>query len=205
MEFKRARIEPEGQQAFDVLFNPNEYSVEKGNQLSETGIPGLQSPIIQYVHGNTRTLSLDLFFDTWEERRDVREHTNKVFALLGIEAETHVPPICKLSWGGFSFRCVLEKVSGKFNLFMPDGTPVRATLSVSFKEYIDVDVLVRSNPTQSADHTKMRLVAAGDRLTNIAYEEYGDARQWRPIAIANNIADPLRLEPGRSLTIPALE
>jgi hypothetical protein len=205
MEFKRARIEPEGQQAFDVLFNPNEYSVEKGNQLAETGIPGLQSPIIQYVHGNTRTLSLDLFFDTWEERRDVREHTNKVFALLGIEAETHVPPICKLSWGGFSFRCVLEKVSGKFNLFMPDGTPVRATLSVSFKEYIDVDVLVRSNPTQSADHTKMRLIAAGDRLTNIAYEEYGDASQWRPIAIANNIADPLRLEPGRSLTIPALE
>lgn len=205
MEFKRASIHPEGQDAFDVLFNPSEYSLDKGNQIAETAIPGLQSPLLQYVHGNTRTLSMELFFDTWEEGSDVRDYTNKVYKLLGIESKTHVPPVCNVVWGGFSFRGVVEKVGGKFTLFFSDGTPARATLSVSFKEFLDVEVQIRENPTQSADHTKTRIVEAGDRLSTLAYEEYGDALNWRPIADANHLADPLRLNVGDVLVIPPIE
>lgn len=204
MGLQQVTIAPEGQQSFTVLFNPTEYTVEKGNQLAEIGVPGLSAPIIQYVHGNTRTLSMELYFDTYEERADVRDHTNQVYSLLAIEPSTHVPPICNVSWGNFRFRGVLDHVSGKFTLFMADGTPVRATLSVSFKEFIDVEIVVRENPTQSSDHRKARMVRSGDRLDNIAYEEYGDAAKWRPIAEANGLADPRNLEPGRLLAIPEL-
>jgi nucleoid-associated protein YgaU len=109
-----------------------------------------------------------------------------------------------MSWGTFSFRGVLDHASGKFTLFLSDGTPVRATVSVVFKEFIDVDVVVRENPTQSADHRKLRVVKAGDRLDTIAYEEYGDSAKWRPIAEANNLDHVRYLEPGRSLSIPEL-
>lgn len=204
MGLQQVTIEPEGQQSFTVLFNPTEYTVEKGNQLAEIGVPGLSAPIIQYVHGNTRTLSMDLYFDTYEERTDVRDHTNQVYNLLAIEPSTHVPPICNVSWGNFRFRGVLDHVSGKFTLFVADGTPVRATLSVSFKEFIDVDVVVRENPTQSSDHRKTRMVRSGDRLDNIAHEEYGDPEKWRPIAEANGLDDPRNLEPGSRLVIPEL-
>jgi nucleoid-associated protein YgaU len=75
---------------------------------------------------------------------------------------------------------------------------------VTFKEYIDVQVMVQEYPTQSADHRKTRMVQAGDRLTMIAFEEYGDAAKWRPIADANGLDDPRNLEVGKRLTIPAL-
>ncbi|MGA7413984.1 MAG: LysM peptidoglycan-binding domain-containing protein [Bryobacteraceae bacterium] len=204
MEFKRAAIDPQGQSRINVLFNPSQYGIDKSNQIAEIAVPGLEAPILQYVHGNTRSLSMELFFDTYEEQGDVRDHTNRIYGLLRINPETHVPPICKITWGGFSFTGVLDHVSGKFTLFVADGTPVRATLNVVFKEFIPVKVLVQENPTQSADHRKTRAVKAGDRLDLIAVREYGDPGKWRPIADANNLRDPRKLRVGRTLIIPVL-
>src|SRR6266568_4445053 len=124
MALKKASIEPEGQGAIVVLFNPTQYSIEKSNQIAEMNIPGLESPILQYVHGNTRTLAMELFFDTYEERTDVRKHTDKIYGLLNINPSTHAAPICKVSWGSFSFQGVLDHASGKFTLFLSDGIPV---------------------------------------------------------------------------------
>jgi hypothetical protein len=204
MELQKLTIEPEGQDSFKVLFNPTQYTLAKANQISEAGIPGLSAPVLQYVHGNTRTLTMDLFFDTYEERRDVTSDTGKVYDLLQIDAETHAPPICHLRWGTFHFKGVLDHVSGQFTLFLSNGMPVRATLGVSFKEFIDVQHLVRVEPTHSADHRKKRLVKSGDRIDTLAAEEYGDASQWRAIASANGIDDPAVLRPGQMLTIPPL-
>jgi len=49
------------------------------------------------------------------------------------------------------------------------------------------------------------VVRSGDRIDNIAGEEYGDPGQWRPIVDANNLEDPGRLEPGCVLVIPPLQ
>jgi hypothetical protein len=203
MELQHISIEPEGQAAFDVLFNPDQYSLEKANQIAEIGVPGLESPILQYVHGNNRSLSMELFFDTYEEREDVSQHTDRVYKLLLIEPSTHAPPICHVRWGQFDFQGVLDHVSGKFTMFLANGTPVRATLSVTFKEYIDVATLVRTHPTQSADHRKSRVVRRGERIDGIAAEEYGDPRKWRLLGEANELEDPLNLQPGSTLILPA--
>ena len=200
----KAIIKPDGKDDIPIQWNPTQYTLEKGNQIAEIGVPGLGAPIIQFVHGNTRSFSCELYFDTYEKRQNVTQHTDKIFGLLAIDAGTHAPPICTLSWGSLSFRCVVEKVSGSFTLFLPDGTPVRAKLNVTFKEYLPVEVLVRQNPTQSADHRKSRVVQLGDTLSNIAFEEYGDAGKWRPIADANHIDNPLSLRPGTLLLIPAI-
>ncbi|MBZ0303873.1 MAG: LysM peptidoglycan-binding domain-containing protein [Anaerolineae bacterium] len=205
MALEKARITPDGEDAILILFNPNQYSLDKNNQYAELGIPGLSAPILQYVRGGTRTLSMELFFDTYEQQTDVREHTNQIYGLLGINRETHVPPICTFEWGDFDFRGVLERVSGRYTLFLSDGTPVRATLNVTLKEYVEIEVEVRRTPTESVDHFKTRVVQAGDTVSSIAAKEYKDPRQWRPIARANQIANPRVLQPGRSLVLPPLK
>jgi LysM repeat protein len=204
MALAKAKITPRGEEAIPVLFNPNQYSLDQANTLAEVGVPGLSAPILQYVRGNGRTLSMDLFFDTYEQRRDVRKYTKRIYGLLDIRGPLHRPPICTFTWGGFSFDCVLERVGGKFTLFLGDGTPVRATLSVSFKEFVEVEVLVRATPTESADHAKTYLVRRGDTLSSIAAAEYGDPTRWRPIAEANRMANPRLLPPGTRLVLPAL-
>mgnify|MGYP003487327083 CR=1 FL=1 len=47
-------------------------------------------------------------------------------------------------------------------------------------------------------------VRSGETLDRIAATHYGDPTQWRVIATANGIIDPLDLEPGRVLSIPRL-
>jgi len=143
-----------------VNYNPTEYTLSKGAQLAEIAIPGLDSPILQFVRGQTETLSLDLFFDTTEAgmsdtARSVTTVTDQFYQLVKIDGTTHAPPICFFSWGAefpgqrayasmgmgtgsqqrYGFKCVVESVRQRYTLFSPQGIPLRATLTVSLKEY----------------------------------------------------------------------
>jgi LysM repeat protein len=204
MPLVKAVITPEGEADIPVLFNPTQYSLNKGASFSEIAVPGLAAPILQFVRGTSRSLTMDLFFDTYEKGSDVRKYTNKIYGLADIRGPLHRPPIVTFSWGSFNFTAVVEQVGGRFTLFLADGTPVRATLSVTFKEFVEVDMLAKETPTESADHAKTYVVKRGDTLASIAAAEYGDAGAWRAIANANRISDPMRLAPGTRLSLPAL-
>src|SRR5678815_3162330 len=74
---------------FDVQFNPTEFSLDKGAQIAEIAIPGLDSPVLQFVRGQNEKLSVDLFFDTSDQgtgagARSVTTLTDPVYALVKI-------------------------------------------------------------------------------------------------------------------------
>jgi len=188
-----------------VCFNPADYSLDKSNQYQDTSIPGLQSPVTQFVSGGAQTLTLELFFDTYEKQKDVREYTKKIDSLVNIDPDIHAPPVCKFVWGGLEFKAVVEKVTKKFTMFLSDGIPVRATLNLTFKEYKTVEEQLQEIKKQSSDRTKLWTVREGDSLWSIAAVEYGDQGEWRYIAKANEIVNPRILPPGTLLEIPPLE
>jgi Contractile injection system tube protein/LysM domain len=190
-----------------VLFNPSEYTLEKGNTFQRTELPGLGSPITQFTSGGAESLSMELFFDTYTDEggKDVRTYTDRVTDLLKINPDLHAPPIVQFQWGRLTFKAVLERVSRRFTMFMPDGTPVRAVLTVTFQEYRTIAEQMAQTPLASADRTKRWIVKQGDSLWAIAAEVYGDAARWRPIAIRNRIVHPRRLTPGMDLAVPPLE
>lgn len=196
-----------------VQFNPTEYTIAKGAQIAEIGIPGIDAPILQFLRGQTRKLTLDLFFDTTDAGMgengvvDVRTMSEPVANLGRIQPHTHAPPRLTFVWGiGLAFKAIVESVQQKFTVFNPAGIPLRATLSVSFAEYKALDEQLRELNLQSADHSKARRVRMGDRLDRIAYEAYRDPREWRRIAAhpdnANVVAQPRRLRVGEILRIP---
>ena len=192
-----------------VEFNPTEYALAKGAQLAEIAIPGIDSPILQFIRGQNETLKLELFFDTTsdgmgEGATDVRQLTNSFYQLVKIQPKTHAPPRIRLTWGlGLSFKAIVESIEQKFTLFAPTGVPLRASLSVSMREYKTLEEQLAELNLQSSDHTKRRTVIHGDTFSSIAQIEYGDARQWRRIAEANpEIDDPTNPPIGRELVIP---
>lgn len=187
-----------------VMFNPPEYRIQKTNQFAEVGIPGLGSSLLQFVRGNAETLTMDLFFDTSDLGVDVRVFTELVVSLTSLNAQTHAPPNLIFIWGTLIFPCVLESVTQHFDYFNPIGLPLRATLSVSLKGRDLLEDLLSSIPLESADRTKGVVVKSGDTLQNIAAEEYEDPRQWRLIAEASGIDNPLTIQPGLALTVPPL-
>ncbi|HJQ82461.1 MAG TPA: LysM peptidoglycan-binding domain-containing protein [Candidatus Binatia bacterium] len=199
----RITIEHTGAQ-LDVMFNPEEYTLNKDNNFASQAVPGLGSPLLQFVHGNLRTLEMELFFDTTQERRDVRDETRKIADLLKIDGELHAPPVLRVAWASLQLRCVLARVGQKFVKFLEDGRPVRARLTVTFNEFVDAEREAKETNRQTADFSKSHVVVEGDTLATIARRFYDDPRLWRPIAIANDLADPRVLVPGQALVIPSL-
>jgi nucleoid-associated protein YgaU len=91
-------------------------------------------------------------------------------------------------------------------LFHTDGTPLRAKLALSMKEYRPVKVQLRETSKQSSpDVEKRYVVRAGETLSSIAAAVFRDPAHWREIAVANDITDPRSVAPGTVLTVPPLE
>jgi len=193
-----------------VMFNPEEYTLNRGNTFAEIGVPGLRSPLLQFVHGTLQTLEMELLVDTQEPHAgaaggsDVREITRRITNLLNINPETHAPPVALFTWGELNFRCVLARVTQRFILFRADGVPLRARLSVSFSEYTNAEFENKETKRETADYSKSYIVTRGETLSDIAARVYRNAELWRPIALFNGIDDPRVLPPGTRLLVPAL-
>ncbi len=183
-----------------VMYNPEEYKLEQGNNFAEVGIPGLPASPVQYVRGKSRTLSMELFFDTYEKGEDVRKYSHGIVGLLDKLAQTQAPPVLLFVMGQFTFQCVLVDAGQRFTMFLRNGTPVRTTLSVRFQEYVSVEIQVERGlfigpPT-------LHNIGERQTLSNLAADYLGDPARWRDIAEANDIDDPFSIPPGQALTIP---
>lgn len=201
-------------QELRVHFNPTEYAVEHGASYQETPVPGLSNPILQFVNGAAEMLTMDLLFDTYTDSggTDVSEDTRQFTDLLAIDADTHAPPRVEFKWGVFAFRAVVEKISQRFTMFLGDGTPVRATLSVTFKQYRTIAEQLENPRRDSADKTKHRVLGkvegfrpTAETLWQLSAEEYGEVSFWRQIARHNKVEDPRTLKSGDVMLVPPLE
>ncbi|MBN8592384.1 MAG: LysM peptidoglycan-binding domain-containing protein [Anaerolineae bacterium] len=194
----------------EALFNPSEITVQKSMNWSTEKLPGKQSPQKSFRHGNPAQLSLDLYFDTYAEKRDVRLFTKQLDTLVTITGENHEPPLCTLIWGTFDIsgdlmsQWILRSMSQRFDLFLPDGTPVRATASCTFEQFQEGALQAKLLNLMSSDVDKAHTVQRGETLSSIAARHYDDPGQWRVIAKANQIINPRELSPGQRLIIPKL-
>src|SRR4051794_31102524 len=126
MALTKASIKPVMPAGAEIpfLFNPTQYTLDAGNQLAEIGVPGLRAPVLQFVRGGGRTLSVELFFDAYgDPDADVTDATERVYGLLEPTPQTGAPPVCVFAWRDRRLRCIVERVSGQFTLFRADGTP----------------------------------------------------------------------------------
>jgi nucleoid-associated protein YgaU len=194
------------------MFNPNEYAFSKQNDWSMGKTKGANVPKLEFGGGKPATLELELFFDTYSSKRDVRkEYTDAIWELTMIDESLKDkknkkgrPPKVRFQWGkAWSFEAVITSISQRFSLFLEDGTPVRATMTVTFQQIKDEKYYPSQNPTSGGTGGgTVWTVREGDSLAWISHVEYGDPNLWRRIADANNLTRVRRLRPGMVLEIP---
>ncbi len=200
--------------SFKVLFNPTEYTFEDASKWEDQKGNG-RRPELQYTGGDRKRLSMELFYDTYEEKEDVRVYTGQLSKLLVVTTDDgnhgKRPPKLQLSWGnanpdlGFPFKCVLESLKQQFTLFDSHGTPVRAKVSVSFKEFELPKDELQKEPRRGSYPEQTYTVREGETLTSIAAALWKDPSKWRLLADANRIRNPRILTAGQSLQVPAID
>jgi len=186
-----------------VPFNPNKITVTKSNKNEEKETYNFSD--------DPATLDIELFFDTTFEKNsheNVQNHTRLIYNLAQINMNLKRLPRCRLVWGRISGKDsvllpdgFLTSVTKELTHFLEDGTPVRATLKCTFKEWQEPGIKAKiGNPIDDP----VRIVKQGESLSSIATEEYGDPSLWRIIAAENRLINPRILNPGMVLTIPPL-
>ena len=194
----------------EFQFNPKELSIQKSARWERKPARNAKKASApEFAGAEPCKLTLEMFFDASDtELGSVVEPVEELFRCCVPTEDTvankkAVPPLVQLSWGTIvSFPGFITSVQAKYTLFAPDGTPIRATCSVSMEE-MPGDPLGQ-NPTSGALSAHVvHKVIAGDSLASIAFREYGDPAMWRPLAEANSIDDPVRLPLGAVLMVPA--
>ena len=86
---KIVNLDDASEQPIEVLFNPNEYTFSKKNTWTRTDVIGKNVPQLQFGGGDSMTLKMQLFFDTYADTtskagKDVRQITNRIWKLMSI-------------------------------------------------------------------------------------------------------------------------
>lgn len=198
----------------DFQFNPTQLVLSKSAQWTTRLAPKYRYAAIPEFNGaDPYTMSLQIFLDTSTTPGKTTVQ-DSVAALLkccevtdaSISADQPSTPWVFFQWGSFStasFVAYVQSVQATYTLFNPSGTPIRATCDLTITQ---IPILTKGqNPTSGALQAhRTHQVMAGDSLASLAWREYGDATAWRTIAQANGIDDPMRLDIGAELLIPAL-
>ena len=191
----------------EVQYNPGEYTIDKQAQYGEVAVPGLDSPLQQFVRGQTETLTMDLFFDTTDHgmgagATSVTTETDKIYQLIKIEPRRHAPPILTFVWA--------DQFPGSSIGGAPGAQASAATRAVgavggavasavgSVNEQLDQ--LQLSSP----DRTHVHVLQQGDSLASVSRLYYDKPSLWREVAAANGIDDARRLQSGRFLRVPKI-
>lgn len=209
----KAYLKLESGEQIDCWFNPAEYTITKSNKWKVEPVVGQGLPTAQFGGGDAQKLTLELLFDDSDRTDgDVRDITNRLFAAMAVDQSfasgknSGRPPMIEFGWGATTtFKAVCDSLSVQYLLFRPNGTPVRAKAKVSL---IQAEPTVGKGPqnptTRGAGGLRTHVVRDGDSIQGIAHAAYGDPTQWRRIAEANGIDDPLSLPRGSVLSIPTL-
>jgi hypothetical protein len=184
-ELEKAYLELEGGDKVPCLYNPETLSVGRANSWVSNPMPGKGVPRLQYAGAAGGWMRIDLWFDTTADGSPVTKHTGKLMKLMEVDPDlpgTDVarnnarPPTVVFHWGDLhSFRAVVSDLRLSFTYFSSSGTP---------------------RPS------RVHRVQPGETLDRISARYYGDATQWRRLAVANGVQDPLALRPGVLLDIP---
>jgi nucleoid-associated protein YgaU len=95
---------------------------------------------------------------------------------------------------------MISSLKQTFVLFDQTGVPLRATLDVTFVEFLNRN----DDAKVTAPGAKQATARLGDSLPTISFDAFGDPTLWRTIADANAIEDPFALAVGSVLTLPKL-
>jgi hypothetical protein len=120
-------------------FNPTNISIDRSVKWNAVKGDKSDVPAVEYTQGDPEKLKLELLFDGYEEKQDIYDHyvqSLRAFCQVpeGATGEKKHPPRVMVSWGDkkfLNFKGVITALQMKYTMFLPDGTPTRATVTLT--------------------------------------------------------------------------
>ncbi|MBB5636869.1 LysM repeat protein [Pedobacter cryoconitis] len=196
----------------NAFINPESYAVTNSNNFSSFNIKGDSEQTFFFNNTGGSVLKIDkLLVDGTKivqsaGFKDVDAYLKDLSKLVyEYNGEIHMPPYVKVTWGNFVFKGVCTSYNVKYTLFKPDGTCLRAEVSMEFKASVDPQTKVNKAANSSPDLTHARTVKAGDTLPLMTYRIYGTSAYYMEVARINNLSNINAIKPGDQIYFPPLK
>jgi hypothetical protein len=219
--YTKAELHIDGGPIIKALFNPTELSITKANTWTVDAIKGTSFPKPKFGGGKPREMSVNLLLDESIPNggMSVKKMADELLKMMDVPSGTGggnakaVPPHVTFKWGDVpSFKAACTSLTITFQLFKPNGTPIRADVKLALTQVepassaSSTSASRPTNPTTRSDGgLGVHIVRDGDSLQSIAHRSYGDPNRWRMIAEANGIDNPLHLRRGTALDLPRID
>ena len=212
----------QGETEVEIQFNPASLTVAMANTLGENERDDGDKPA-QFVDKSSSTLTVELVFDTTDQyftrdvkdadgnstgkteeaRVDVRTLTQAIAVNFmrqeTVGDDTAAPKRCLFAWGTFAFVGVMETLDETLEFFSPEGTPLRATVSLKISES---RFQFRTEEAKAAERDTPTLGSGGSDVAGANTDAGKDDKDWRDTAMYNGVESP-RTPSADSLAVPS--
>ncbi|MBI3134484.1 MAG: hypothetical protein HYZ14_07375 [Bacteroidetes bacterium] len=205
-EFKNAfRSSP-----YTVMINPETIKRQRAIEYNEQQAPDSSSASQKYKSTPSEGISFDIVIDCTGVVDSKRTNMVKEISLLEsiiftYNGKIHRPNFVKIQWGkDITFKGVLKSFDTQYTLFKPDGSPLRAKVSLSFSQYISPSTVKKLDKPESPDVTHMVAVVEGVTLPQMCQQVWNDDSYYVQVARYNDLNKFRNLKGIQSLIFPPI-
>jgi Contractile injection system tube protein len=126
-------------------------------------------------------------------------------AVYDFKDESHRTPFLLVQYGKLVFMGLLLDMSINYNLFSPDGIPLRAEITLKLKAHTPFKDSMALLSLLSPDLSRHHMVVAGENILRICDDVYDDEKYYLEVAKANKLTNFRNLQPGTQLILPPID
>jgi len=197
-------------QPYTVMINPETIKWQRGIEYNEQQAPNTSAPSQKYKSTPVEKLNFDIVIDCTgivdSKRVDMNQEISSLESIIyTYNGKIHRPNFVKVQWGkSLVFKGVLKSMDTSYTLFKPDGSPLRAKLSLGFSEYISPQSVEELDAKKSPDITHLISVVEGNTLPQLCEETWNDDSYYIQVAQYNGLNKFRNLKGGQKLIFPPI-
>lgn len=178
---------------YAVMINPESLKWNRRVEYNDDQDPDSSAPSQKYCYTPSDKLSFDIVIDCTgivdEKRTNMKTEIDSLeHIIFDFNGEIHRPNYVKIEWGSMiTFKGVLETFDTSYTFFKPDGTPLRAKISLSFAGYISTETEKKLDQQQSPDITHLVNVVEGMMLPQLCQKVWKDDSRYVQVARYNDL------------------
>lgn len=178
---------------YTMMINPDSIKWDRANEYNEQQPPDSSAPAQKYKSTPSEKLSFDVVIDCTGIVDPSRANlSNEISALEKIvytyNGSIHRPNFVKVQWGkDIIFKGVLTTFNTSYTFFRPDGSPLRAKVSLAFTQYISPSTVKKIDNQCSPDISHLVTVQEGITLPDLCREVWNDDSYYIQAARYNGL------------------
>ncbi|SDG65061.1 hypothetical protein SAMN05421827_10928 [Pedobacter terrae] len=193
-----------------MMLNPESIKWQRSIEYNQQQAPDSSSPSQRYKSTPSDKLNFDVVIDCTgivdpkrvDMAKEISTLENIIFTYNGT---IHRPNFVKVQWGkDLVFNGVLNSFDISYTLFRPDGSPLRAKISLGFGQYIAPQTVKIQDQDESPDISHLVTVVEGETLPELCKRVWHNEKYYTQVARYNGLNKFRNLKGVEKLIFPPI-